>query len=122
MALLTIVKAGFLITGQIGTGVVIAKLADGAWSAPSAIGIVGLGGGFEIGGELVEVMIILGSARAVQVFYKPQVNPGAGLDIAVGPYGRSVLAAASASTSGLNANYSYSLSKGLYAGISPKAR
>lgn len=52
------------------------------------------------------------------MFHKAQLNVGAGLDLAVGPYGRSADAAAAASTSGLNANYSYSQSKGLYAGIS----
>ncbi|ETP51731.1 hypothetical protein F442_03160 [Phytophthora nicotianae P10297] len=118
LAIMTIVKAGFLIVGKVGTGIVISRLGDGSWSAPSAIGTVGLGGGFEIGGEIVEVMIILGSPAAVQVFYSPQVNLGAGLDVAVGPYGRSAAAAAAISSTGLNGNYSYSISKGLYAGIS----
>ncbi|GMF14900.1 unnamed protein product [Phytophthora lilii] len=118
LAIMTIVKAGFLIVGKVGTGIVISRLPDGSWSAPSAIGTVGLGGGFEIGGEIVEVMIILGSPAAVQVFHSPQVNLGAGLDVAVGPYGRSAAAAAAISSSGLNGNYSYSISKGLYAGIS----
>ncbi|POM62671.1 hypothetical protein PHPALM_28134, partial [Phytophthora palmivora] len=118
LAVMTVIKAGFLVSGKIGTGLVVAKLPDGSWSAPSAIGTFGLSGGFELGGELVEVMIILGSEGAVKVFHKPQVNLGAGLDIAVGPYGRSAQAAAAASTSGLNANYSYSQSKGLFAGIS----
>ncbi|GMF36248.1 unnamed protein product [Phytophthora lilii] len=118
LAVMTVLKAGFLVSGKIGTGLVVAKLPDGSWSAPSAIGTFGLSGGFELGGELVEVMIILGSEGAVKVFHKPQVNLGAGLDVAVGPYGRSAQAAAAASTSGLNANYSYSQSKGLFAGIS----
>lgn len=118
LALMTVVKAGFLVSGKIGTGLVVAKLPDGSWSAPSAIGTFGLSGGFEIGGELIEVMIILGSEGAVKVFHKPQVNLGAGLDIAVGPFGRSAEAAAAVSAGGLNANYSYSLSKGFYAGIS----
>ncbi|KAH7464959.1 hypothetical protein PRIC1_014101 [Phytophthora ramorum] len=118
LAIMTVLKAGFLVSGKIGTGLVVAKLPDGSWSAPSAIGTFGLSGGFELGGELVEVMIILGSEGAVKVFHKPQVNLGAGLDVAVGPYGRSAQAAAAASTSGLNANYSYSQSKGLFAGIS----
>lgn len=118
LAIMTIVKAGFMIVGKIGTGLVVSKLDDGSWSAPSAIGTIGLGGGFEIGAEFVEVIIILGSQGAVEVFHKPQVNLGAGLDIAVGPYGRSATAAAALSTTRLNANYSYSHSKGLYAGIS----
>lgn len=63
-------------------------------------------------------MLCRGSPGAVKVFHKSQLNIGAGLDLAVGPYGRSAEAVASASASGLNANYSYSQSKGLYAGIS----
>ncbi|CAH0485127.1 unnamed protein product [Peronospora farinosa] len=118
LAIMTIVKAGFVLVGKVGTGIVLSRLPDGSWSAPSAIGTVGLGGGFQIGGEIVEVMIILGSPAAVEVFHSPQVNLGAGLDVAVGPYGRSAAAAAAISSSGLNANYSYSMSKGLYAGIS----
>ncbi|KAE8887165.1 hypothetical protein PF005_g12935 [Phytophthora fragariae] len=118
LAIMTIVKAGFLVVGKVGTGIVISRLPGGSWSAPSAIGTVGLGGGFEVGGEIVEVMIILGSPAAVQVFHSPQVNLGAGLDVAVGPYGRSAAAAAALSSSGFNGNYSYSISKGLYAGVS----
>ncbi|ETV77647.1 hypothetical protein, variant 1 [Aphanomyces astaci] len=118
LAILTIAKAGFLISAQAGTGLVIAKLPDGTWSAPSGIGTVGISGGFEIGGELVEVMIILGSPNAVKVFHKAQVNLGAGLDITVGPYGRAAQAAAMVGPGGLGANYAYSQSKGFYAGLS----
>ncbi len=33
----TLLKAGFLFTGRVGTGLVIARLSDGSWSAPSAV-------------------------------------------------------------------------------------
>lgn len=118
LAFMTVMKAGFLIAGRVGTGLVLRRLPDGSWSAPSAIGTVGLGGGLEIGGETVETMLILGSDKAVQVFHEPQFNLGAGLDVAVGPFGRSAAAAAAVSRSGLNANYGYSMSTGLYAGVS----
>lgn len=118
IAFMTVMKAGFLLAGRVGTGLVIRRLDDGSWSAPSAIGTVGFGGGLEIGGETVETMIILGSEKAVKVFHEPQFNLGAGLDVAVGPYGRSASAAAAISKTGLNGNYSYSMSTGLYAGVS----
>ncbi|CAK4473351.1 unnamed protein product [Aphanomyces euteiches] len=118
LAIMSIAKVGFLVSAQAGTGLVVAKLPDGSWSAPSAIGTVGLSGGFEVGGELVEVMIILGSPGAVKVFHKAQVNVGAGLDLTVGPYGRAAQAAAAVGPAGLGANYAYSQSKGFYAGIS----
>ncbi|OWZ17803.1 hypothetical protein PHMEG_0008200 [Phytophthora megakarya] len=118
IAFLTVIKAGLLITAKMGTGIVIAKLDDGSWSAPSAIGTAGIGGGLEAGGELIEVMIIMGSKNAVKVFHRTQVNVGGGLSVAVGPYGRDALAQAAASRGGFNANYSYSHSRGLFAGIS----
>lgn len=45
LAFLTILKIGFVLTGRIGTGLVISRLKDGSWSAPSAIGISGAGWG-----------------------------------------------------------------------------
>ncbi|DAZ97125.1 TPA: hypothetical protein N0F65_010448, partial [Lagenidium giganteum] len=118
LAFLTVIKAGLLITAKMGTGIVIAKLPDGSWSAPSAIGTAGIGGGLEAGGEIVEFMIILGSNKAVKVFHSTQVNVGGGLSVAVGPYGRAANAQAAASRGGFNANYSYSHSRGLFVGIS----
>lgn len=46
IATLTIVKGGFgLIGGEIGTGLVVARLSNGTWSAPSAIGAAGVSWG-----------------------------------------------------------------------------
>lgn len=118
IAFLTVIKAGLLITAKMGTGIVVAKLDDGSWSAPSAIGTAGIGGGLEGGGEIVEFMIILGSKNAVKVFHRTQVNIGGGLSVAVGPYGREANAQATASRGGINANFSYSHNRGLFLGIS----
>jgi len=43
LCFLTVVKAGLMISGKIGTGLVIAKMEGGGWSAPSALGTVGVG-------------------------------------------------------------------------------
>lgn len=45
---MTVAKAGVLVTYKIGTGLVIARRADGTWSAPSAIVSVGLGWGAQV--------------------------------------------------------------------------
>ncbi|KAF0718498.1 hypothetical protein AaE_010636, partial [Aphanomyces astaci] len=119
LAFLTVVKAGLLVTAKMGSGIVVTRLADNSWSAPSAIGTAGLGGGLEGGGELVQILLILSSAQAVSVFFQTQITLGAGLDMTVGPYGRSAVAQAAMSKgSGLGVNYSYSHSRGLFAGIS----
>lgn len=118
LAFLTVVKAGMIWTGKLGTGVVIARLEDGSWSAPSGIGTAGVGFGAEIGGEIIDFMIVLGSRSAVKTFKKgTQVSVGAGLDLAVGPVGRTAGASMNAGKGGLSGNYTYSHSKGIFAGI-----
>lgn len=120
IAFLTVFKMGFVFTGRIGTGLVIARLSDGRWSAPSAIGTAGVGWGPQIGGELTDFVIILNTQRAVEAFCASgQVNLGAELGIAAGPIGRVASGALEASASmDLAPCYSYSHSKGLFAGIS----
>ncbi|GLD93551.1 hypothetical protein PINS_up002143 [Pythium insidiosum] len=118
LAFLTVVKAGMIWTGKIGTGVVIARLEDGSWSPPSGIGTAGVGFGAEIGGEIVDFMIILGSRSAVQTFKKgTQVSVGAGLELAIGPVGRAAGANLNAGGGGLSGNYTYSHAKGMFAGV-----
>lgn len=118
LAFLTVVKAGMIWTGKLGTGVVIARLEDGSWSPPSGIGTAGVGFGAEIGGELIDFMIVLGSASALNTFKKgTQVSVGAGLDLAVGPVGRAAGASMNAGSGGLSGNFTYSHAKGMFAGV-----
>ncbi|XP_027406551.1 SH3 domain-containing YSC84-like protein 1 isoform X5 [Bos indicus x Bos taurus] len=89
LAILSVIKAGFLVTARGGSGIVLARLPDGKWSAPSAIGIAGLGGGFELGIEVSDLVIILNYDRAVEAFAKGgNLTLGGNLTVAVGPLGR----------------------------------
>ncbi|KAG7378613.1 SH3 domain-containing YSC84-like protein 1 [Phytophthora pseudosyringae] len=118
LAFLTVIKAGMIWTGKMGTGVVVARLEDGSWSPPSGIGTAGLGFGAEIGGEIIDFLIVLGSPSAVKTFKKgTQVSVGAGLDLAVGPVGRSAGASVNAGGGGVSGNYTYSHAKGAFAGV-----
>jgi lipid-binding SYLF domain-containing protein len=48
LAILTVVKAGFIFSGRGGKGLVVARVGKG-WSGPSAIGTGGAGFGLQIG-------------------------------------------------------------------------
>uniref|UniRef100_A0A0A9CH75 Ysc84 actin-binding domain-containing protein n=1 Tax=Arundo donax TaxID=35708 RepID=A0A0A9CH75_ARUDO len=48
LAVLTVAKAGAVLTYKVGTGLVVARRSDGSWSAPSAILSVGLGWGLQV--------------------------------------------------------------------------
>ncbi|XP_078021906.1 SH3 domain-containing YSC84-like protein 1 isoform X1 [Epinephelus lanceolatus] len=117
LAIISVIKAGFMITARGGSGIVIARLADRRWSAPSAIGIAGLGGGFEIGVEVSDLVIILNQRRAVEAFTKGgNLTLGGNCTVAVGPVGRNVEADVAIRSPA--AVFTYCRSKGLFAGIS----
>jgi SH3 domain-containing YSC84-like protein 1 len=115
LAILSILKAGFLFSARGGSGIVVARLPDGSWSAPSAIRVGGLGAGFQIGAELTDFVIILNNQRAVNAFSHGNVTLGGNLSIAIGPIGRNAEAGGAAT---IAAMYSYSRTKGLFAGVS----
>ncbi|KAF9152743.1 hypothetical protein BG015_004798 [Linnemannia schmuckeri] len=119
LAIFTVIKAGFLFSGRAGSGVVVARLEDGTWSAPSAIGTGGMGFGGQIGAEITDFVIVLNTRSAVRSFMKEgNVTLGGNLSVAAGPIGRTAEAGASATVGAIAAIYSYSKTKGLFAGVS----
>ncbi|KKY17502.1 hypothetical protein UCRPC4_g05517 [Phaeomoniella chlamydospora] len=119
LAVITVLKAGFLGSARFGSGVVVARLSDGSWSAPSAIATAGGGFGGQIGFELTDFVFILNDAAAVQAFsQQASVTLGGNVSIAAGPVGRNAEAAGAASLKGLAGVFSYSKTKGLFAGVS----
>lgn len=119
-AFLTVAKAGFIFSARAGSGVVVARLQDGSWSAPSCIGIAGGSVGFQAGAELAEFLIILNSRAAVASFMTAgSITVGGNMSIAAGPFGRNVEGTGSLSSKGkVSAMYSYSRTKGLFGGAS----
>jgi len=114
LAILTITKAGFIISGRGGTGIVVARIEKG-WSGPSAIGTGGIGFGFQVGAQVSELVIVLNTPEAVNAFSKGgNVTLGGALSVAAGPVGRD----AEASLTLGAAIYTYSRSQGLFAGVS----
>jgi len=114
LAILTITKAGFIVSGRGGTGVVVARTEKG-WSGSSAIGTGGIGVGFQAGVQVSEYVIILNTQEAVNAFSKgSNVTLGGNLSAAIGPIGRS----AEAGVAPQAAIYTYSRSQGIFAGVS----
>ncbi|KAG8687268.1 hypothetical protein FRC09_013596 [Ceratobasidium sp. 395] len=119
-AIFTVVKAGFLFSARAGSGIVIARLHDGTWSAPSAIGSAGMGVGGQAGAEMTDFIIVLNTRAAVKSFMSAgSVTLGGNMSLAVGPVGRNGAADVALNTKGkVAAMYSYSKTKGLFGGIS----
>lgn len=97
----------------------VARLPDGSWSAPSAIATGGAGFGGQIGFELTDFVFILNDASAVKTFSQAgSLTLGGNVSIAAGPVGRNAEAAGAASLKSVAGIFSYSKTKGLFAGVS----
>jgi len=109
-------RAGFIFGGQRGHGIISARdRANHTWSAPAFLTITGGSWGAQIGGQAVDLVLIVMNARGVDNLLKNQFKVGGEASAAAGPVGRST----EASTDVLMRAeiLSYSRSRGLFAGI-----
>ena len=114
LAILTVTKAGFIVTGRGGKGIVIARTGNG-WSGPSAIGTGGMGFGFQAGAQVSEIVIVLNTPAAVEAFTRDgDFTLGGNLSVTAGPIGRD----AEAKIGLQSVMFSYSRSQGLFGGLS----
>ncbi|KAL5356130.1 hypothetical protein BJX96DRAFT_171319 [Aspergillus floccosus] len=119
LVICTVTRAGFLGSVRFGSGILVARLPDGSWSAPSAIATVGGGFGGLIGLELTDFVFILNDDHAVRTFSQSgSLTLGGNVSVALGPVGRSAEVAAGASTKGVASMFAYSKTKGLFGGVS----
>src|SRR5256885_9118735 len=88
LAILTVVKIGFGLSGKGGQGVVVARTGRG-WSGPSFVGTGGAGWGLQSGPEITEYVLVLHTHRAVHAVSRDgNFALGADASAAAGPVGR----------------------------------
>lgn len=109
-----VIKAGLVFGGRYGEGLVSCRTARG-WSAPSFISLAGGSWGLQIGVQSTDLVLVFTRANAIERFSKNNFTLGADVSIAAGPVGRSAQAGTDYELS--SEIYSYSKSKGLFAGL-----
>ncbi len=109
-----VIKVGFVVGGRFGKGVLMVRQKNGYWSSPCFINLTGGSIGWQIGAQATDIILVFKTRRGVDGIVSGKFTLGANVAVAAGPVGRN----ASASTDAmLNAEiYSYSRSKGLFAG------
>ncbi len=111
-----LINAGFVLSGKRGKGLAMVKLEDGTWSNPVFVTLTGGGVGLQAGLQSIDLVLVFKNRNTLENIGKGSFTLGGDISVAAGPVGRS----SSASTDyKLEAEvYSYSRSKGLFAGIS----
>jgi lipid-binding SYLF domain-containing protein len=111
-----LINAGFVVGGKRGQGIAMVKLANGKWSDPVFVTLTGGSFGLQIGVQSVDMILVFRHKGVLTKVKNGDFTIGGDISAAAGPVGRSSTASTDYK---LEAEvYSYSRSKGLFAGIS----
>ena len=113
-----VVKVGLVIAGRFGRGVVLAHQADGGWSNPVFLTLAGGGVGWQAGVQSTDAVLVFKTRESLDRLLngKDKFTLGGNVAVAAGPLGRQAEADTDVR---LKAEiYSYSRSRGLFAGVS----
>lgn len=110
------VKVGLVFGARFGTGVMLVRKADGNWSNPVFVTTGGGSFGWQAGGQVADIVLVLTTRRSIEGIADGKLTLGADASVAAGPVGRTAMASTSLTLD--SEVYAYSRSKGLFAGIS----
>ena len=108
-------KGAFFIGGSYGKGVVL-KHDKGTWSGPAFISIGAGSLGLQLGGQAVDLILVILGKQTMDSFLKTKFKLGGDIAAAVGPVGAQATAATEIFLKG--GIYSYSRTKGAFIGLS----
>ena len=112
-----LVKAGFFIGGEVGSGMLLARdPATGEWSYPAFYTMAAASIGFQIGAQVSKVMFLIMTDGGLEAMMSNKLTLGADASVAAGPIGAGIEVG---TTFNIEVDiYSFSLTKGLFGGIS----
>ncbi len=109
-------KAGLVIGGQYGKGVLVTRSKDGTWGSPLFLTITGGSVGWQIGIQSIDLVLFFQTDNSVDGVLREGFTLGVDAAVAAGGAGRQ---AGAITDTGMTAEiYSYSRSRGLFAGLS----
>ena len=111
-------KGGFIFGGQFGKGLISCRREQGSWGSPAYFTIGGGSFGLQIGGQAVDLVLLVMNKSGLDGLLQDKFEIGAGAAVSAGPVGRN----AHVSTDVLLKSkiISYSRSRGLFGGVELK--
>lgn len=109
-------KAGFGIGAKGGNGIIIAKNREtGEWSPPAFVATAEGSFGFQIGGKMVDAILLIMNEEGLTLLLKSPIKIGGEISAAAGPVGREAGAKAGLPATGI---LIYSRARGAFIGAS----
>ena len=113
----SVYKGGFVVGVSYGKGLMVTRdPKTGKWRGPAFLQIGSGSFGWQIGVQATDLILVIMNQRGVNAFFKNNLTLGGDISVAAGPVGRNLKASTDATLKA--AVYSYSRSKGFFAGLS----
>ncbi|BCD61032.1 MULTISPECIES: lipid-binding SYLF domain-containing protein [unclassified Nitratiruptor] len=112
-----VIRGGFVIGGRYGEGILMVRHGR-TWSDPVFVKLAGGSFGWQIGLESIDVMLVFETHESVDRLVSGKFTLGADASVAAGPVGRA--GEASTDIKFKSEIYSYSKSRGIFAGLTLK--
>ena len=116
LAIFTTMRTGLWISGAGGSGVLIARTADGSWSPPSGILLHTAGLGFLVGIDIYDCVVVINTEAALEAFTKVRCTLGSEISVSAGPVGAGGVLDTEVHKR-QSAIFTYLKSRGFYAGV-----
>jgi lipid-binding SYLF domain-containing protein len=111
----SLLKGGFIVGGRFGRGLASCRTPKG-WSAPAFFTVKGGSVGFQIGGQAVDLIMLIMNNDGMQHLLSSQFSLGADASVAAGPVGRH--AEGNTDWKMRAQVLTYSRARGIFAGVS----
>jgi lipid-binding SYLF domain-containing protein len=110
------VKAALGFGGQFGEGFLLKRAEDGRWYGPLFLKLYGISYGFQAGVQKSGLVFVIMNEKGIEGFLGNNVTLGGSASISAGPTGKTLSADTDYKLEA--AIYSYSVSNGMFAGVS----
>ena len=87
LAIFTTMRTGLWVSGAGGSGILVARKADGEWSSPSGILLHTAGLGFLVGVDIYDCVVVINTEKALEAFTKVRCTLGGEISAVAGPVG-----------------------------------
>jgi lipid-binding SYLF domain-containing protein len=111
-----VIKIGFIFAGNYGRGVLSIRDKYGYWTNPAFIVLAGGSVGWQIGAQSSDIILVFKTMKSINDITAGKFTLGGDASVAVGPVGRQ--AGAGTDIELKSEIYSYSRTRGLFAGVS----
>lgn len=113
------IKLGYILGGRHGRGIMVVRTKEGKWSAPCFVALTGGSIGFQAGVQSTDIILVFKNRRGLDDIMWGKFTLGADAAVALGPLGRQAELGTDVMFEA--EIYSYSRSRGLFAGLAFEA-